>query len=70
MIVGVGFMVFCDLCGIWFLLVGKCVNVNGVEEFCFVFEDVVFGINGFEKICDVVVGEVILVDLDGKMYMF
>ena len=68
MIAGVGLMAFRDPRGIRPLSVGKRVNANGVEEFCFASEDVAFGINGFEKIRDVAAGEAILVDLDGKMH--
>lgn len=68
MIIGYGMVVFCDLFGIWFFVLGKCV-VDGKIEYMFVFESVVLDIVGFEFECDVKLGEVIYIIFDGEFYL-
>ncbi|KAL3149372.1 hypothetical protein ABBQ32_002174 [Trebouxia sp. C0010 RCD-2024] len=66
MVAGVGLVAFRDPFGIRPLVLGKRTSENG-DEWCVASEDCAFGPIGFERVRDVMPGEMIVIDEEGKL---
>lgn len=66
-VLGLGLVVFCDLYGICLLVLGKCVYVEG-DEYIVVFELFVLDVLGFQCVCDVCLGEVLVIIVCGELF--
>ncbi|MFA7539961.1 MAG: amidophosphoribosyltransferase [Sphaerochaetaceae bacterium] len=67
LIKGKGLIAFRDLHGIKPLVMGKRVNSKGKEEFIIASEDVMFYMLGYTFVRDIEPGEVVYIDLEGKV---
>ncbi len=66
-ITGYGIVAFRDPCGIRPVVYGKRVNEQGEEEYMVASESVALDTAGFEMVRDLIPGEAIFIDIDGKV---
>ncbi len=66
-ITGYGIVAFRDPCGIRPVVYGKRVNEQGEEEYMVASESVALDTAGFEMVRDLIPGEAIFIDIEGKV---